>query len=54
MNYWAVSVEIDDVGELNPSLGDEPQGYFDGPDFCWPDLESAVGAAVEAWRNLDD
>ena len=54
MNYWTVSVEIDGVGEVNPSLGDEPQGYFDGPDFCWLDLESAVRAAVEAWRNLDD
>ena len=53
LNYWSVSVEVDGVGEVNPSRRKEPQGYFDGPDFSWPDPESAVAAAVAAWRNLD-
>ena len=54
LNYWAVAVEVDGVGEVAPSSRDEPGGHFDGPDFCWPDPESAVRAAVMAWRSLDD
>ena len=52
MNYWLVSIEVDGAGRVSPSPRDEPGSYSGPADYCWPDPESAVGAAVEAWRDF--
>ena len=53
MNMWSASVEMDGGAVVRTSRGDEPGGFSDSPDFCWPDLESAVRAAVDVWREYD-
>ena len=53
MNYWSSTVEYDDGATMRPSLHEETHGYSDSPIFCWPDPESAVKAAMEAWRIGD-
>ena len=53
MGFWSASVEMDGGAVVRSSRVDEPGSFSDAPDFCWPDPESAVRAAVDVWREYD-
>lgn len=51
-SLWSSSLDVDSHGVYRTSVDDEPEDASESANYCWPDPESAVTAAIEIWKQL--